>query len=195
MTSVITVEQARTALKTNVKNLTAERALFARYLIHLVGDIHQPLHSVALYNKTYPKGDAGGNLLHIKTLNGTVQNFHSFWDSGAFRLQNDSYTFVRPMNVQNVTELKRLASSFISTYGKDVEDLAKNIDPSEWAKESFLIAQNITYPFMMKNSVATEEYTSLVHETSKKRITLAGYRLANFVMSVYNPTSKVTNPF
>lgn len=91
--------------------------------------------------------------------------------------------------------MKRLASSFISTYGKDVEDLAKNIDPAEWAKESFLIAQNTTYPFMMKNSVATEEYTNLVHETSKKRITLAGYRLANFVMSVYNPTSKVSNPF
>lgn len=103
MTSVLTVIQARTALKTNLMNLTAERALFARYLVHLVGDIHQPLHSVALFNKTYPKGDAGGNLLKIKILNGTSQNFHSFWDSGAFRVQNDSYNFVRPMNLQNVT--------------------------------------------------------------------------------------------
>jgi hypothetical protein len=31
-------------------------------VVHLVGDIHQPLHSVALYNLTYPKGDIGGNL-------------------------------------------------------------------------------------------------------------------------------------
>ena len=120
MTSVITVEQARTALKANLKNITAERALFARYFIHMVGDIHQPLHSVALYNKTYPKGDAGGNLLHLKVLNGTVSNFHSFWDAGAFRLQNDSYNFVRPMNLQNTTELKRLASSMIDRYGKEV---------------------------------------------------------------------------
>lgn len=134
MTSVRTVEQARTALKTNLKNLTAERSLFARYLIHLVGDIHQPLHSVALFNHTYPKGDAGGNLLKIKTLNGTLQNFHSFWDSGAFRLQNDSYTFVRPMNLQNVTEMKKAAADMISRYGKEVEDLAKIIDPAEWAK-------------------------------------------------------------
>lgn len=52
--------------------------------------------------------------------------------------------------------MKRLASSFIDTYGRSVEDLAKNIDPAEWAKESFLIAQNTTYPFMMKTSVATE---------------------------------------
>lgn len=134
MTSVITVEQARTALKTNVRNLTAERSLFARYLIHMVGDIHQPLHSVSLYNKTFTKGDAGGNLLKLKILNGTLQNFHSFWDSGAFRLQNDSYNFVRPMNLQNTTEMKRLAASFIDQYGKGVEDLAKNIDPAEWAK-------------------------------------------------------------
>lgn len=134
MSSVVTVEQARTALKNNLRNLTAERSLFARYLIHMVGDIHQPLHSVALFNKTYPKGDAGGNLLKLKLLNGTVANFHSFWDAGAFRLQNDSYNFVRPMNLQNTTELKRLAASFIDQYGKGVEDLAKIIDPAEWAK-------------------------------------------------------------
>lgn len=103
MTSVITVQQARNALKANLRKLTAERALFARYLIHMVGDIHQPLHSVALYNHTFTKGDAGGNLLKLTILNKTVQNFHSFWDAGAFRLQNDSYTFVRPMNLQNVT--------------------------------------------------------------------------------------------
>lgn len=120
MTSVATVFQARTALKNNIKNLTAERAMFARYLVHLVGDIHQPLHSVALFNHTFPKGDAGGNLLKLKTLNGTVQNLHSFWDSGAYRLQNDTYDFVRPMNLQNITEMKRIASSFIENYGKEV---------------------------------------------------------------------------
>jgi hypothetical protein len=120
MTSVITVEQARTALKNNLKNITAERSLFTRYLIHMVGDIHQPLHSVALYNRTYTKGDAGGNLLHLTLLNGTSSNFHSFWDAGAFRIQNDSYNFVRPMNLQNVTELKRIAMGMIDQYGKDV---------------------------------------------------------------------------
>jgi len=100
----------------------------------MVGDIHQPLHSVALYNHTYPKGDAGGNLLKLKLLNGTIANFHAFWDAGAFRLQNDSYNFVRPMNLQNTTELKRVAASMIDKYGKEVEDLAKNVDPAEWAK-------------------------------------------------------------
>lgn len=47
----------------------------------------------------------------------------------------------------------------------------------------------------MKSNVATEEYTNLVYETSKRRITLAGYRLANFVMDVYNSSGKVDDPF
>jgi hypothetical protein len=103
MTSVLATIQARNALKNNILNLTAERALVARYLVHLVGDIHQPLHSVALYNQTLKKGDAGGNLLKLQLLNGSISNFHSFWDAGAYRLQNDSYNFVRPMNLQNTT--------------------------------------------------------------------------------------------
>jgi hypothetical protein len=112
---------AQTVLKINVKKNTAERALFARYLVHLVGDIHQPLHSVALFNKTFPKGDAGGNLLKLLLANGTSSNFHSFWDSGAYRVQNDSWVIVRPMNMQNLTALKNVATDMISQYGKQVE--------------------------------------------------------------------------
>lgn len=32
----------------------------ARYLLHLVGDIHQPLHSTMMFNATYKTGDLGG---------------------------------------------------------------------------------------------------------------------------------------
>ena len=47
-------------LKTNKEGITFERAFMARFLLHLVGDIHQPLHSVAMFNSTYKKGDMGG---------------------------------------------------------------------------------------------------------------------------------------
>lgn len=52
-------------LKTNKDAVTFERAFMARYLLHLVGDIHQPLHSVTMYNSSYKKGDLGGNYLSI----------------------------------------------------------------------------------------------------------------------------------
>src|SRR5262245_48474805 len=35
------------------------------WLIHLVGDAHQPLHATARFSKTFPDGDAGGNPVKI----------------------------------------------------------------------------------------------------------------------------------
>lgn len=54
-----------------------------------------------------------------------------------------------------------------------------------WAQESFLYAQNTTYPYIMTTNKLNDAYTSLAYQTSKKRITLAGYRLANFVINLY----------
>lgn len=111
-------------LSFNINKTTAERALFSRYLVHVVGDIHQPLHSVSLFNETYPSGDRGGNSLKIVLMNGTLNNLHSFWDSGAFRLQNDSWFMVRPLSLQNTTALREVASGLIKNYGSQIEKLA-----------------------------------------------------------------------
>lgn len=106
VSSVEVIKNAARVLGFNVNQTTAQRALFARYLIHVVGDIHQPLHSVSMYNETFPNGDRGGNSLKIQLMNGTLRDLHSFWDAGAFRIQNDSWYIVRPMNLQNTTSLK-----------------------------------------------------------------------------------------
>ena len=116
--SIEIMKIATKTLKANIMRNSAERALFARYVVHLAGDIHQPLHSVALYNLTYPKGDIGGNLLKVTLKNGTVNsNFHAYWDAGAYILQNDSWAIVRPMNIQNLTALKDVANAMITKYG------------------------------------------------------------------------------
>jgi hypothetical protein len=54
-----------------------------------------------------------------------------------------------------------------------------------WAQESFLIAQNTTYPFIATTNKLTDDYINLTYETSKKRITLAGFRLANYIKDIY----------
>lgn len=63
--SVNVIKNSVEVLSTNINKTTVERALFARYLVHVAGDIHQPLHSVALFNETFPTGDRGGNSLKI----------------------------------------------------------------------------------------------------------------------------------
>jgi len=57
------------------------------YLVHVMGDVHQPLHSCALFNENFKKGDMGGNLFKIP-YSGEIRNLHSFFDSGAGQLHN-----------------------------------------------------------------------------------------------------------
>lgn len=140
-------------MSVNLNKTTAERALFARYLIHVIGDIHQPLHSVALYNETYPSGDRGGNSLNITLLDSGKSNLHSFWDSGAFKIQNDSWYLVRPLDLSNQTAITNVAFDYIKQYGQSVEELAKELDPFVWATESLELSKNTTYPKMSETNV------------------------------------------
>lgn len=41
------------------------RAFWLRYLIHFVGDIHQPLHTAQSCSAKHPQGDGGGNLFKV----------------------------------------------------------------------------------------------------------------------------------
>ena len=149
LNAVNSLNQAHRVLSSNKMMKTAERALFARYLIHMVGDIHQPLHGVALYNQSFPKGDAGGNFIKITLLNGTGNyNLHKFWDSGALRVQNDSFTFNRPLSLDSMTKLKNYAKGFMDEYGDRVEEASKNLDPQAWALESLNLAKNVVYPHL-----------------------------------------------
>jgi len=73
----------------NPKNETMEKAMMIRYLIHVIGDIHQPLHSAQLFDDVYfPKGDAGGNLFKLNYTK-NIDNLHKFFDSGADQFPNE----------------------------------------------------------------------------------------------------------
>ncbi len=118
--SIELVNHAVKTISTNINRTTAERALFARYLVHVVGDMHQPLHSVALFNQTFPSGDRGGNSIKIKLINQTSQNLHAFWDAGAFVVQNDTWSLTRPLNLQNLTALKSVVANYMKVYGPSI---------------------------------------------------------------------------
>jgi hypothetical protein len=58
-----------------------KRAIALTWLFHLVGDVHQPLHTSQLFSVDYPNGDQGGNQICIRTRPGNQPvNLHSFWD-------------------------------------------------------------------------------------------------------------------
>ncbi len=61
------------------------RAVRLTWLFHLLGDLHQPFHAVALIDKNLfpdpPHGDQGGNKLAVRAdANAKPKNLHWFWD-------------------------------------------------------------------------------------------------------------------
>lgn len=67
-----------------------------RFLVHFVGDLHQPLHAATMYSAEFPDGDLGGNYYKIQVPGSSyTTNLHSFWDSGAGNAWKNP---VRPLN-------------------------------------------------------------------------------------------------
>jgi len=64
--------------------LQDQKSFALRLIIHYCGDIHQPLHTVAVVNSTYPKGDEGGNRELIPDIGGVI-NLHYVWDSVSYQ--------------------------------------------------------------------------------------------------------------
>jgi hypothetical protein len=49
----------------NPESSPKERALALCWVLHIVGDIHQPLHVSDLFSKDYPAGNSGGTLSYF----------------------------------------------------------------------------------------------------------------------------------
>ena len=43
------------------------KSIALRWIIHFVGDMHQPLHDTNMFNEDFPNGDRGGNNFKITT--------------------------------------------------------------------------------------------------------------------------------
>jgi hypothetical protein len=65
------------------------KAIALAWLFHLVGDIHQPLHTAQLFTVDYPNGDRGANEICVRvTQAGQPMDLHRFWDGVITSSQN-----------------------------------------------------------------------------------------------------------
>jgi hypothetical protein len=112
-----------------------EKAVYLCWLMHLVGDIHQPLHCTAVYSERFPDGDRGGNLALIRIKSSPV-NLHAFWDGllGTGTSGGDINSDVR--EVEAVMQAK-------------AADVQKELDADRtfesWAKEGVELAKRVVY--------------------------------------------------
>lgn len=73
------------AIEENVRRLESDsdpvRAIALSWLFHLVTDLHQPLHTIALVDAARPEGDRGGNLTFVRRdPEADTETLHWVWD-------------------------------------------------------------------------------------------------------------------
>ncbi len=142
-------------------NLSPEKeAEHLKMLIHLIGDIHMPLH-------VGTGEDRGGNQVEVRWF-WESSNLHRVWDSGMIEEQKLSYTELSE-SVNYVTE-------------QEVQQL-QNSTVLDWARESMELRDQV-YDLPEDNNI-NYEYMYHNWETVERRLKEAGIRLAGVLNEIY----------
>lgn len=169
-----------------------DKARHVRFLVHIVGDIHQPLHAVQLWSKRFPKGDYGGNSFNISGV-AHAKNLHALWDAGGDLWHKD---LKRPLDSAGSQWIKDMASSMMKTHPKSsMSSLYTIRSADKWSKEALQLAKDVVYK-APSHSPITAAYMKQVREHSIRQVTLAGYRLAYLFEYIFgNTSSENEEPF
>ncbi len=178
------VKQLSVCMAKIKKGNDEERAVYMCWLFHLVGDLHQPLHSTSMFSKQFPDGDRGGNLAEFRVTGGRVK-LHPFWDG---LLGNDVSASSIGKSVKEIEDLLKDKPDLIK------DDLTANKSFEEWAKESFAAAKKNCYlngELKVVNTAertkekdlpqAPENYAKSCGHIARIQIAKAGQRLADSI--------------
>jgi len=159
------------------------KAYYLAELTHLVGDIHQPLHTVTRYTPEEPRGDLGGNFFLLAEA-APRPNLHSYWDAagGAFGFRD----LRRPLSNNDQNKLQTFANDISSMFPRSgMTTEVSNLDPLVWAQEGKALAIAQVYPGIQENGVPSTTYQANAQKVTKRRIALAGYRLGEILKQTF----------
>ena len=145
------------AVLENVKLPLKRRKVALKYLVHFIGDVHQPLH---LGNRK----DQSGGKIRLTYLGKSVTP-HYFWDGGLIDWEKENL-------LKCATRLNA-----------QLQDLDKSkwlhSKVNDWADESRSLALKYAYP--LENNKLSKTYISKGREILDQRMVQAGIRLANLL--------------
>jgi hypothetical protein len=179
------IRRARQVLE-SAEAKPADKALMLSWLFHNVGDLHQPLHSTALFSRRlFPDGDRGGNL--IPTRQG--RNLHALWDQFPGRGGDDRTARTRALQILADESLVKLG-----------QEAARELDEQVWLEESHELAVTAVYDrevlvFLRVQESGpadaqlpalelSEEYLKTGGEISQRRLVQAGFRLGAILKTI-----------
>ncbi|MDH3290965.1 MAG: S1/P1 nuclease [Gemmatimonadota bacterium] len=141
-----------------------ERAMALKFLVHFIGDTHQPLHAGLA-------SDRGGNLVGVKWF-GTPSNLHSVWDTHLLEHQALSYSeYVDFLDRATAAEMRDwLASGYV-----------------DWIEESRLVREDVYSRLGVTEEQVPDLRWDFVNEMTpimERRLLQAGIRLAGVLNRV-----------
>lgn len=160
-----------------------------RFLIHVFGDIHQPLHTAETFSRQFPLGDSGGSAVPVDLGTGSSTNItdmHELWDACGGLYQDSWPAYSEAAALERARQL-------IEEFPRDTLNPESAMSFADVAHESFNIATTQVYKefnFTGTRNAASEqrretlpyrpspEYMTTVQSLCRRQITLGGYRLA-----------------
>jgi hypothetical protein len=143
------------------------------WILHLVGDAHQPLHAVTRFTKELPSGDRGGNLELVIPATGETVALHAYWD-GVFGGYSSAFGAIFDAGGQDG----------IANIDPNPE-MVKIADPERWIEESAALAKTYAYAAPVSSgsnaTPLTREYETNARNISRSQAALAAARLADLV--------------
>lgn len=158
----------------------ADRALALCWVMHLAGDLQQPLHASTLFSSAYPQGDAGGSQQFvIDPDSGEKENLHWFWDK-------------RANTNADAKGIGTLAAKLEKRFTRaGLTEMAQPSDFAQWAAESHALAAANAYPPALVTGATIDKatnlpagYADMAAGIAARRITLAGYRIADLLKAI-----------
>lgn len=142
-----------------------EKSIDLKYLIHLVGDIHQPMH-------VSHTADRGGTDIRV-TFNGRDYNLHSLWDGGIIAERETNYVqLAAACDTATPEQIKQWQNDALIT----------------WAWESYQISEQL-YAEAAKQKHLNNAYYSKYMSVIKQRLLQGGIRLAGLLNTIFDPES------
>ncbi|MBF6327703.1 S1/P1 nuclease [Nocardia transvalensis] len=165
--NVIEALRTQTATLADRTRSDADRRQALKFVVHFVGDIHQPLHAGYAH-------DRGGNEFKVNYL-GEDTNLHAVWDRRLLDTRHAS----------DDEEVRRL----LALPAPDLPPAQPDTDPIRWAQDSCRIVE--TPGFYPPSSVIGDDYTRQFLPVAESRLRLAGERLGQLLNAVLAPEGNV----
>jgi hypothetical protein len=166
----------------NVQVADTTRALQLAWIEHLVGDIHQPLHTSSQVTalRPLPIGDKGGNLFPLA---GDPNNLHSWWD-GSLRRQ-----FPRRSSEQGSDALYiARVSSRLQAANPGTVPVPDPFDFEGWLQEGMHTVRGEVYNGIQANGTPNHAYGEKTSRIADPAAVRGGLRLAALLNRLFDPT-------